>query len=66
MVEAWNRSFRVGVTVEYRGTPEAAPELFTTHSEAFVLSGHTACVFLDRKAGCVAISACRPVEQRAA
>jgi hypothetical protein len=57
----WNRHVMVGDEVEYRSFPHAIPQIFRTRSKATVLSGHTAVVFLEGKAGCVAISACQPV-----
>ena len=49
----------VGDTVEYRDYPEAEPQTFTTRTPAEVLSGHTAVVWLNGKAGCVCVDACR-------
>ena len=60
-VEQWNATVRVGDTVEYRDPPRAEPQQFTTRTEAEVLSGHTAVVWLNGKSGCVACSACRPL-----
>lgn len=58
----WNKHVKVGDEVEYREVVELdPPQLFTTRSEACVLSGHTAVVWLHGKAGCVAISHCRPL-----
>jgi hypothetical protein len=59
----WNRTVRVGDLVEYRGYPEAKPQRFQTRTVAQVLMGHTAVVWLDGKAGCVTVEACKPVPQ---
>lgn len=64
MVDAWNRTVRVGDPVDYRGYPEAEPQRFTTRTVAQVLMNHTAVVWLDGKAGCVCVEACTPVEIR--
>jgi hypothetical protein len=52
---------KVGDLIEYRGYPEAAPQRFTTRTVAQVLMNHTAVVWLDGKAGCVCVEACKPV-----
>lgn len=64
MVDAWNRTVKVGDVVEYRGYPEAEPQRFQTRTVAQVLMNHTAVVWLEGKAGCVAVEACKPVEIR--
>lgn len=51
----------VGDAVEYRDHPHAEPQQITTRTEAEVLGGHTAVVWLNGKSGCVACSACRPL-----
>lgn len=58
-VAAWNSKVKIGDTVEYRGYPEAEPQVFTTRTSAEVLSGHTAVVWLNGKRGCVCVSTCR-------
>ena len=63
----WNRQYPVGTTVEYfaRMNPlEESRGLYTTRSEATVLGGHTAVIWLDNKSGCVALDACVPVEAK--
>ena len=52
---------KLGDLVEYRSYPEASPQTFKTRTEAQVLSGHTAVVWLEGKSGCVCCDACRPV-----
>ena len=58
----WNAKVNVGDQVEYRSDPYAEPQVFATRTEASVLSGHTAVVWLEGKAGCVAIEACKPIQ----
>ena len=59
-VADWNARVKIGDLVEYRSYPEAAPQTFKTRTEAQVLSGHTAVVWLVGKSGCVYCDACRP------
>lgn len=59
--DEWNEKVGVGETVEYRDYPGAEPQRFTTRTRAEVLSGHTAVVWLEGKAGCVCVDACRKV-----
>ncbi len=60
----WNRHVAVGDEVEYREVVEfSPPQLFTTRTEATVLSGHTAVVWLRGRVGCVAISHCQPLKK---
>jgi hypothetical protein len=58
LVIQWNKTVKVGDEVVYRSHPGADPQLFKTRTEAQVLSGHTAVVWLDGKSGCVAVVAC--------
>lgn len=56
---AWNARVKVGDTVQYeevKGVTEA--QTFKTKTEAEVLSGHTAVVWLEGTRGCVAVSHC--------
>ena len=58
-VAVWNQTVPIGSEVEYHPViGETAHRVTKTRSAAFVLSGHTACVFLEGKAGCVALDAC--------
>lgn len=59
-VERWNKTVNVGDEVIYQAYPGADPQRFKTRHEAGVLGGHTAVVWLEGKAGCVAVAACRP------
>jgi hypothetical protein len=60
-VTHWNAATAIGAKVLFRNRPGAKPEEFMTASEAFLLGGHTACVFLKDKSGCVALDACEKV-----
>lgn len=62
-VAKWNSSVKVGDKVEYRSYPEAEPEIFTTRTEAEILSGHTVVVWLNGKSGCVCVDACKPAAE---
>jgi hypothetical protein len=60
--ERFNNTVQVGDFVEYsevRGDPPQG--VFKTRTQAQVLSGHTAVVWLEGKAGCVCVSHCRKV-----
>jgi len=55
---AWNLANPVGTRVRYFPVIDAVRYVeTTTRSEAFVLSGHTAVVFVEGVSGCVAIEA---------
>jgi hypothetical protein len=58
-VAAFNKRFKIGDEVIYTGYPGATPHRLTTRTEASVLSGHTAVVWLNGKSGCVAVSHCK-------
>lgn len=60
-VDAWNSRVKVGDTVEYTDYPGAEPKRFTTATDAEILSGHTAVVWLNGKSGCVCVSHCKRV-----
>lgn len=62
--DAWNDNVPVGSTVEYRAAPGEQPKTYTTRTAAEVLSGHTAVVWLEGKAGCVAVASCTPTTGR--
>jgi hypothetical protein len=53
-VADWNNLVSVGREVDYRSDPHAEPQRFKTRTEAQMLSGHTAVVWLEGKSGCVA------------
>lgn len=59
----WNKANPIGTTVKYHpviGGPKYA--ITTTKSEAYVLSGHTAVLFVEGISGCVALDACERIE----
>lgn len=64
--ERWNRDYPVGTTVAFYPVIGGAHfRVRKTCTEAQVLSGHTAVVWLDGESGCVALEACKViVEQR--
>ncbi|MGV2904634.1 hypothetical protein [Achromobacter sp. AGC25] len=49
------------VGVDHHGFHLSLAQTFKTKTEAEVLSGHTAVVWLEGKRGCVAVSHCTPV-----
>lgn len=56
-VRAFNMRFRVGDEVEYFEVIGASKaERYRTRTEAQILSGHTAVVWLEGKSGCVCCS----------
>jgi hypothetical protein len=52
--DAWNRANARGAPVWYRDD-NGQMMATATRDEAFVLSGHTAVIFVDGKSGCVAL-----------
>jgi hypothetical protein len=60
-VADWNNLVSLGGEVDYRSHPEAEPQRFKTRTEAQVLSGHTAVVWLEGKSGCVTCESCAAV-----
>jgi hypothetical protein len=57
LVDAWNRDCPVGTRVRYWTLArEGEGRVSTTRSKAEVLSGHTAVVWIEGVAGCVALS----------
>lgn len=56
--ENWNKVFPVGTPVNYHSVIGESKHISTkTRSEAFILSGHTAVVFVENVSGCVALDA---------
>jgi hypothetical protein len=55
----------VGNAVKYYGVLGDESSLFvtSTRSEAFILSGHTPCVWLCGKPGMVALRNCEPITE---
>lgn len=61
----WNEAHAVGIRVTYRDD-HGALHGTRTRSRAQVLSGHTAVVWLERRAGCVALDRVRPSRKEGA
>jgi hypothetical protein len=64
-IDKFNKKFKIGDPIVYYeiwGQKEP-PLKTTTQTEAYVLSGHTAVVFLNGKRGCVACSHCVSVAE---
>ena len=62
-VEAFNNAVNVGDLIEYegiRGDPSTRAQ-FRTRTQAQILSGHTAVVWLEGKSGCVCVTHCSKV-----
>lgn len=60
--DLWNREHDVGTLVRcWAFDRESAPKVGRTRSHAEVLSGHTAVVWIDGIAGCIALSHVEPV-----
>jgi hypothetical protein len=58
----WNAEFPIGTQVEYHPVINNPQHRVTkTRTGAYVLSGHTAVVFVEGVAGCVALDACVPL-----
>lgn len=59
----WNAQYPIGTEVRYY--PVKGNDKFSRHltmSEAYVLSGHTAVIFLDQHSGCVSLDHCIAVQ----
>lgn len=59
----WNAAHPIGTTVKYfpvTGNPKFA--ITKTKSNAYVLSGHTAVLFVEGVSGCVALDNCERIE----
>ncbi len=59
LVEKWNASVKIGDEIEYCELKGENPKRFKTRTEASILSGHTAVVWLEGKSGCVSVDHCR-------
>jgi hypothetical protein len=58
-VAAFNRRFSIGDEVDYYEVIDSGEsKRYRTRSEAQILSGHTAVVWLEGKSGCVCCSHC--------
>jgi hypothetical protein len=64
--DAWNKAHPVGTEVKFHwviGKPDH--RVTRTRTAAYVLSQHTAVVFVEGVAGCVALDACVPTRRDA-
>lgn len=55
LILAWNAKHKIGADVVYRRDRPHPPLETTTRSEAQMLGGHTAVIWLEGVAGCVAL-----------
>ena len=62
-VELWNRAVPVGSEVEYREILTDEPTRYKVRTQAQLLGGHTAVIWLEGKSGCVGLSHCTPVKK---
>lgn len=63
-VKAFNQAHPIGSRVRYwTGLREGPGEISTTTTEAQLLSGHTAVVWLEGARGCIALSHIEPVKE---
>ena len=60
-VAAWNAKHGVGTVVAYWSLPTDEARIAKTRTEAQLLSGHTAVVWLEGVSGCWALSHVRAV-----
>jgi hypothetical protein len=66
-VDEWNARIKVGDEIHFWPiSGEDKREVHKTRTEASVLSGHTAVVWLEGKSGCVALDNCAPIIVRPA
>lgn len=59
-VDGWNQQHEVGIAVFYR-KDNGSGVTTTTRSQASILSGHTAVIWLDGVSGCVALDRVSPI-----
>lgn len=64
-VDAFNAQTPLGSEVDFFDYEGAPLKRYKTRTEAQILSGHTAVVWLEGKAGCVCVSHCIPVQAEA-
>lgn len=63
--DKFNARVNVGDIVEFSDViGYSVPVAYCTRTEASVLSGHTAVVWLEGKSGCVCVSHCVPVKAK--
>lgn len=61
-IDAFNVQTPVGATVDFFEYEGAPLKRYKTRTEAQILSGHTAVVWLEGKVGCVCVDHCIPVK----
>lgn len=62
LADLWNKRFPVGTPVRYwTGAREGMGKVGTTRTEASVLGGHSAVVWIDGHSGCVGLSHVEPM-----
>ena len=61
-VDAFNAQTPLGSEVDFFDYEGAPLKRYKTRTEAQILSGHTAVVWLEGKAGCVCVGHCIPVK----
>jgi len=61
-VDRFNSTVPLGGAVDYYEISGAPLQRYRTRTEAQILSGHTAVVWLEGKTGCVCVSHCMPVK----
>ena len=62
----WNRQFPVGTRVRYwTGVREGVGRVSVTRSEAEVLGGHSAVVWVEGHSGCIGLSHIEPMPEGA-
>jgi len=63
-VDRWNSKYPVGTPVRFYPVIGGQDRIETkTKTHAFILSGATACVFVEGRAGCVALEAVEPMDR---
>jgi len=60
-VDAWNAKYPIGTKVGYSSFPGAELKVTLTTTEAQVLSGHTAVVWIEGVSGCVCVENCKAI-----
>lgn len=60
--DEFNARVKIGDEVLYEELVGEGGATYRTHTEASILSGHTAVIWLEGKSGCVAIDHCWPIK----
>ncbi|PSH05165.1 MAG: hypothetical protein CXZ00_03135 [Acidobacteria bacterium] len=67
LAHKWNRRFPIGTRVRYwTGTRDKPGKVSVTKSEAQVLGGHTAVLWVEGESGCISLSHVEPIAGGAA